>query len=226
MRKGVSMIELVISIVIMGIVVASLPTVILQTQNNLSYAMQQEVITATKAKIGYILAYDWDANSYDSSSGYLRPLSTDGIASANDAFNSIGSTPPRRVGHILGNRRQRLSSSTPTPPASFTSTSNISSGYPDIDDFDSKNESVTIDSTEYDRIFGINQKSSVDYVSDSPVSGSYNDSTVNFGFRTSIASNITNIKMLQVQTTGTDINITLRAYASNIGESRPLEQAW
>ena len=58
-----SMLELVVAIVVMGIVVMSLPLILTQVQNNNAFAMQQEAILAAKAKIGDVLTYEWDANS-------------------------------------------------------------------------------------------------------------------------------------------------------------------
>jgi hypothetical protein len=229
------MIELVIAIVVMGIVVASLPTIMLQTQSNLNYAMQQEVITATKAKIGYTLAYDWDVNSYDEPSGYIRALATNSAAAAHaadPAFNNVGTAgSPRRVGHVAGERRQRLSTDTPTDDTNFNiktaPNSNFNNGYPDIDDFHGDSVPVTITATDYDRVFTINQATQVVYVDDSTSGGTnYNNPTISFTFNRADAGGITNIKMVQVSSTGTDINITLSAFASNIGESRPLERAW
>jgi len=230
MRSGASMIELVVAIVVMGIVVTSLPIIVLQTQSNLNYAMQQEVITATKTKVGYILAYDWDVNSYDSSSGYTRALNTEGIATANDAFDNIGTVPPRRVGHIEGDRRQRLSANKPTENTNFgnknTPHSSLSTGYPDIDDFDGDSTITTIRSADYDKVFKISQTATVEYISDSLTSGKYNDTTITFSFNTVTAEGITNIKMIKVSSIGENINIVLHAYASNLGETRPLVRSW
>ena len=230
MRNGISMIELVIAIVVMGIVVVSLPTIMFQTQNNLNYAMQQEAITATKAKAGYILAYDWDVNSYDDSSGYTRALNTDGIATASDSFDSVGTAPQRRVGHIEGDRRQRLSTDTPTQNINFGNKvlphSNFNNGYPDIDDFDNDSITTTIEATDYDRVFEINQTTTIEYIADNLTSGSYNDQAITFNFSAIAAGGITNIKMIEVSSMGENINILLRAYATNLGETRPLVRPW
>lgn len=238
MRSAFSMIELVISIVVMGIVVASLPIILLQTQNNLAYALQQEAVMASKAKIGYIMAYDWDVSSYEDTSGYTRVLNTDGTA-ADNGFNVVPlSVPPRRVGHVQTDRRQRLRNdlATPTLAGNFgTQTaphSNMATGFPDIDDFHGHVETTTIVADDYDVVLRTTLTPTIRYVSDSPNAGSnYNQTTLPFTFATAAAAGITNIKMIEIRTTdtatgGNTIDLTLRAYASNIGESRILERTW
>jgi hypothetical protein len=69
----------------------------------------------------------------------------------------------------------------------------------------------------------------INYVSDTPTNN-YNQTPLNFTFTTA-QTGITNIKMIEIHTTntgagGTNIDLTLRAYASNIGESRILERTW
>ena len=76
MRPAFSMIELIISIVVMGIVVSSLPLILSQTEQSNTYAMQQEAILATKAKIGEILTYDWDDRDYNATDGRSYVLDT------------------------------------------------------------------------------------------------------------------------------------------------------
>ncbi|MBE0496893.1 MAG: hypothetical protein IBX45_10805 [Campylobacterales bacterium] len=232
MRSAFSMIELVISIVVMGIVVATLPMILLQTQNNLAYALQQEAIMATKAKMGYILAYDWDVNSYEVTSGFTRALNTDGTA-ADNAFNQVAlSVPPRRIGHVQANGRQRLRDATPTPKGTFLADSNRATGYPDIDDFDGVGENIAVTATDYDVVLRTTLTPTINYVSDSLVGGvNYNGKILPFTFATAAAAGITNIKMIEIRTTdtatgGNTIDLTLRAYASNIGESRTLERTW
>ena len=48
MRKAASMIELIIAIVVMGIAVMTLPILLLKTQNNNAYTLQQEIILAAR----------------------------------------------------------------------------------------------------------------------------------------------------------------------------------
>ena len=224
MRKAASMLELVIAIVVMGIAVMSLPLILTQSQNANAIALQQEVILATKTKLGYILSYEWDANSYDLNASVSRVLDTTNSASADSDFNT---TTTRRKGHVQADNRRRLgddNTKTPTLKADFNS------GNPtvplDIDDFDVRDENTTIASDTMDYIFNLELNSTVSYIDDN---ASYTNQDINFIFDASSApANPTNIKMITVRTvdTSNNVNIVLRAFASNIGESGITKKAW
>ena len=210
MRKAASMLELVIAIVVMGIALSALPLILTQSQNSNALALQQEAIMATKAKISYILAYEWDANSYDENAGVSRVLDTTSLATAHDAFNTTSS---RRIGHVEADKRRRLKDT--------NSTARTPSGIPNdsIDYFNGKDENISI-SNQDDYIFSILLNPAVSYISDGNNSLDYNSSIIGFNFSTTpITTNPTNIKMITVTTTVNDRNITMRAYASNIGEN-------
>lgn len=226
MRKAASMLEMVIAIVVMGIAVSALPLILTQTQNSNALALQQEVILATKTKLGYLLAYEWDANSYDTNASRSRVLDTNASTSANNAFHLVSNN--RRVGHVNADNRRRLSDtlSVPTLEGSAAWSNNT---LQDIDDFHDKNETTTVVSADMDYIFNLNLHSTVKYISDTPSSGSYNSQDMNFTFNaTSSPVSQTNIKMITVQTSDTsgNVNIVLRAFASNIGESGINKKAW
>ena len=215
MRKAASMLELVIAIVVMGISISALPLILTQSQNSNALALQQEAIMATKAKISYILAYEWDANSYDANASVSRVLDTTSSPSAHNAFDT---TSTRRIGHVEADKRRRLKDTNNT---TRTVTLISNDGLIDIDDFDYvPDENISI-SNQDDYIFSILLNPSVSYISDGNSTLNYNTSNIEFNFSTTpITSNPTNIKMITVHTTGGNgINITLRAYASNIGES-------
>lgn len=219
MRKAASMLELVIAIVVMGIAVSALPLILTQSQNSNALALQQEAIMATKAKISYILAYEWDANSYDASAGVSRVLNTTSSASAHDAFDT---TSTRRIGHVGADKRRKLKDTNSTTRMA-TLISN--DGLIDIDDFDYvPDENISI-SNQDDYIFSILLNPAISYISDGNNSLDYNSSIIGFNFSTTpITSDPTNIKMITVTTTVNDRNITMRAYASNIGESSILSK--
>lgn len=225
MRKAFSMLELVVSIVVMGIAVSALPMILTQSQNNNALALQQEVILASKTKLGYILAYEWDANSYDTNASVSRVLDTNASSSANSAFYT---STIRRIGHVNEDKRRRLKDAMVAPTVDGSANWG-NSGLTDIDDFDGRDESTTVVSTDMDYIFNLTIHPTVKYISDTPISGSYNDASVNFTFNAaSNPSNPTNIKMITIQTTDTsnNINIVLRAFASNIGESGIAKRVW
>lgn len=223
MRRATSMIELVIAIVVMGIAVMSLPLILTQSQNSNAMALQQEVILATKTKIGYLLSYEWDANSYDTITGVSRVLNTTASANADSDFNTTGI---RRLGHVIGDNRRRLRDDLAAP------TTDGSAGWSnaalqDIDDFDGKDENTTIASDTMDYIFNLQLRPTVNYVSDT--ANYINQQDINFTFNANTTfTNPTNIKMITVQSrdASNNVNIILRAFASNIGESGITKKAW
>ena len=222
MRKAASMLELVIAIVVMGIAVMTLPLILTQSQNSNALALQQEVILATKTKLGYILAYEWDANSYDANASVSRVLNTTNSASADSDFNA---TTTRRIGHVSADNRRRLrddmASPTPSGSASWGNAALL-----DMDDFHNKVEHTTVVAADMDYVFNLELNSSVTYINDSAL---YTNQDINFTFdASSTPANPTNIKMITVRTkdTSNNVNIVLRAFASNIGESGITKKVW
>ncbi len=223
MRRGASMIELVIAIVVMGIAVMSLPLILTQSQNSNAMALQQEAILATKTKLGYLLSYEWDANSYDPTASVSRVLNTTASSSANDDFDT---TTSRRNGHVIADNRRKLrdNNASPTPDDGNAAWGNAL--LEDIDDFDGKDENTTIASDTMDYIFNLQLRPTVNYVSDSATYANQ-DMTFTFDANTTF-TNPTNIKMITIQSrdTSNNINIVLRAFASNVGESSIAKKAW
>ncbi|WP_041959802.1 hypothetical protein [Sulfurospirillum arsenophilum] len=214
MRSAMSMIELVFAIVIMGIAVMSLPLILTQVQNNNAFAMQQESILAAKAKIGDILTYEWDENSYDATASHSFVLDT---ANGDGELNATAGTP-RRVGHIDTDNRRKF-----FPVATQASAIGADGGdLDDVDDFDGTSNLLTVtageDAGTLDYIFDLNLTTTVNYVADN---ANYAASPLN-GFALNFANapaTPTNIKVISVTVSGGDQNITLRAFTCNIGES-------
>jgi hypothetical protein len=223
-RSAMSMIELVFAIVIMGIVVMSLPLVLLQTQRGNALALEQEVILATKTRLAFIFSHEWDVNSYDSTAGVSRVLDTTASANADNAFDT---TTTRRAGHIEADERRRLRDDklTPTLKSGIDWNATIPT---DIDDFDGKTSNVNVIAADMDYIYSISLTSKIEYISDALENGSFyaSSSGITFTFNpTNTQANPTNIKMISVTSSGSDANVTLRAFASNIGESGILKRS-
>lgn len=213
MRHAMSMIELVFAIVIMGIAVMSLPLILTQVQNNNAFAMQQEAILAAKAKIGDILTYEWDDNSYDATAQRSYVLDT---LNGNNALIRDNNTT-LRVGHVNAENRRKFST---INPLSATDT-NTTSGN-DIDRFNGQpptTVTATLENTGkgLDYVFTLTLTPTITYAADD---ANYTTSTLGvFALNPNNTNTITNIKTISVQVTGGDQNITLRAFACNIGES-------
>jgi prepilin-type N-terminal cleavage/methylation domain-containing protein len=232
MRKAVSLIELIIAIVVMGIAVMSLPLILTQTQSNNALALQQEAILSTKAKIGFISSYPWDQNSWDGTGGIFRVLDTSASPSADNAF---ATADIRRFGHIQTDKRRRLwdvGHANRAPNNEVTAAPNED----DIDDFNNHADDINItDPTQMDYIFELTMTPEIVYLRDSLNAGSnyLNTRTIQFDFNAinteTNTSRPTNIKMITVRTVsqvGNDVNVSLRSFASNIGQSKISKRDW
>jgi len=214
MRSAMSLIELVFTIVIMGIAVMSLPLILTQVQRNDAFAMQQEAILAAKAKIGNILTYEWDHNSYDSTASRSFVLTT---VSPDTELNCNGTTF-RRLGHVNADSRRKCSA-TGASASAIGADAGDGGNFTDIDDFDA--DAINISASAegagtLDYIFDLNLSTSITYAADS---ATYNVSPVVFTLNPDNNVTVTNIKTISVTVSGGDQNITLRAFTCNIGES-------
>jgi len=220
-----SMIELVFAIVIIGIAVMSLPLILTQVQNSNSFALRQEVILSIKTKLSYILAYQWDQNTYDATADIERVLT---IPASADTATDFNTSTTRRKGHVLADGRRRLwdDLNTSTPKANFGT-----AGLPsDIDDFNGKDENKTITALD-DFIFDLNLSTSVNYIKDTLQAGNYatsNAITFTFNPENNTTNNSTNIKMIKVSATANGIEnpISMYAFSSNIGQSKVAKKRW
>ncbi|MCR1810409.1 type II secretion system protein [Sulfurospirillum sp. hDNRA2] len=214
MRSAMSLIELVFTIVIMGIAVMSLPLILTQVQRNDAFAMQQEAILAAKAKIGNILTYEWDHNSYDSTASRSFVLAT----SSPDTELNCNGTTFRRLGHVNADSRRKCSA-TGASASAIGADAGDGGNFTDIDDFDA--DAINISASAegagtLDYIFDLNLSTSITYAADS---ATYNVSPVVFTLNPDNNVTVTNIKTISVTVSGGDQNITLRAFTCNIGES-------
>jgi len=227
MKKAMAMIELVFAIVIMGIAVMSLPLILTQVQNSNSFALRQEVILSIKTKLSYILAYQWDQNTYDATADIERVLNVLNIPASADTATDFNTSTIRRKGHVLADGRRRLwdDLNASTPKANFGTV-----GMPlDIDDFDGKNENKTITALD-DFIYNLTLRTTVNYMIDTlPVGNSYVNNGITFIFDPdNNTTNRTNIKMIQVTATATGLDnpISMFAFSSNIGQSKVAKKRW
>jgi prepilin-type N-terminal cleavage/methylation domain-containing protein len=219
--RAFTLIETIITIVIVGIVALSFPLILFQTSNNLLVATQQEAILAGKTYIGTIASYQWDGNM---SAGDIIILDTNGTAADGEFDRVLGANI--RVGNVDGFGRRRLAANITYPTAKGSAEwGNTTATVDDIDDFDGRAQSLSVAASDMDYIFDLNLTSAISYVSDS---ADYTTDAVDFEFNTGSIAGRTNIKMIQVDvkdaTGDTDVNITLRAYSANIGEFDLLER--
>ena len=222
MRKAASMIELIIAIVVMGIAVMTLPILLLKTQNNNAYTLQQEIILAARTKMGDTLTYRWDEHSLINDKIFVLKADGDNELNATAISENI-----RRIGHTKGNKRRRFS----TDLNSSTPVANLGPDSGDLDDIDDFNSitpvqlQISSQSTSLDYHFtDFNLTTSVVYVNDN---ANYNNQDMSFTFNTNASTHTTNIKMLTLKVVGSNNTpFTVRSYSCNIGESEILRKAY
>lgn len=232
MRRAVSMLELVIAIVVMGIVAASVPMVLSQTNDNMAYTVKQEAIMAAKTRMGDIMTYDWDDRSYDTNNSMSFILATN---SPNARLNDRNGTVS--IGGVIGSGRRRVS----PIGASATALANLgldageaNATRDDIDDFNGANVAVAnselldqdADNLDYMLDNDMSIETTVTYANDN---ANYNQQTITFTFNPAAAGNSRNLKVISETITGLSdsqgnaSNIVLRSFVANVGQNKPLE---
>jgi len=219
-KRAFSLIEVVFAIIIISISLMSVPMLLKQSSKSDEFAIIQESILAASTKMGNIISYPWDDNSYDTTNKVLRVLdvSSSGDSELNRDPTSLNQN--YRIGHIVADKRRRFFDFIdpgPTYPNSGTAIMN------NISAFDGK--SVTIGAGgAYDyKDAGITMSSKVFFVSDAT---DYSLQDITFNVNNTSLANSTNIKMIELNTTSPVLgrNFILRTFMCNIGQSTLLER--
>ena len=238
MKKAFTLIEVIISIVIIAIAISAIPSVMKQTQKSSDLAIAQESILATTTKLYSIYSYRWDEKSGDTVEDPTVVRIANVSDSADPELSDTGDGS--RVGHVIADGRNKFFTVSGDHNASLVA--NFGAGvdlnedgitpeidFDDIDDFHGTSFNLTtgaldtggIGNVDYKR--GLEMNATVGYVSDNV---DYSTSNLALTFATAPLADViqtTNIKMIEVRATAKvlDENITflLRGYATNIGES-------
>lgn len=243
MKKAMSLIELVLTIVILGIVATGIPTILFQSYASTNESIRQEAILGAQEMFGKVVRAPWDQNSYDPvPNNPLRVLRTDGITTADNAFDPRGTTSPEntlRLGHVpsVNGERRKFLDPLLIPTLADRQPSSVLgkeageglNDFNDVDDYNGISEthssSRLIDDVG-ERLLPLDILTRVEYVSDR---ADYSDDNIsNFNFTTN-PTGITNIKLITISATvqgETDPSVVLRTYVSNIGSSATKRKAW
>ncbi len=245
-RKGFTFIELVVSIVVIGIAFMSIPLLLSSSSKSDEFSVMQESVLMAKTKVQNITTYRWDENSLDPVTGKVYILDTHNSDSELQRFDSsVCSSYPFPMnmmcmvfwsgfsasfpnggleGQIAGDGRRRMFNSPTYPNISEVNHTNPN----DVDDFNGESITSLIDqeSTNLDYLkkdnFDLNV--SVGYVSDN---ADYSSQNINFNFSDSFKfSGDSNIKMIEVRISGVISPFVLRYYSCNIGESDILKRTF
>ena len=227
-RKAIAMIELIFSIVIMGIVLMSAPMLISTSTKSAYVGLQQESIATAASQIGMILTRHWDEGN--TGTGTAPVLTTNGHLE----LNTNGTTGRRAGTPLLSSERGFFLSSGGTLAASDVANFTTENDLDDIDDFHGQVSTLTVyNSEEAETTTGnyidkdISIQTTVSYISDTPTSGSYLGTsatvTLDDPFNNA-AVGTSSIKLINVSLTSTNTavelnskNIILNAFSCNIG---------
>jgi prepilin-type N-terminal cleavage/methylation domain-containing protein len=234
-NKAFSLIELIVTIVIIGIVSLSFPLILSQTSNNVAFAMQQEAILAAKTYMGTILSYPWDNNSVITEDGYSRGVVLNVSNSTGNnllAASFVEGSSAFRAGHISGDLRRKMKLDASGNIIAPCNNLSLCVDKFSIDSFNNVAQILdVIDGTKnIDSILRLTLTPTIRYVNDAPNSGySYDSNNISFTFNGTAVDGPTNIKRISVEAVNTTagdpkIKIVLRAYSSNIGEFQPAKK--
>lgn len=219
MRRGVSMIELIFAIVVMGISIMTIPAMLTQSSSAILVSTQQEAILAGSTKMGNILSHSWDINQTDGvrNGGYAKVIrATDG-----DSELDINATTFRRVGHFQGDKRRRAYQDFLATDASINNTGNTHLG-----SFAGTDYQLVDANGSGDYIREYETNTTVFFIDDS---AAYSDVNLSFNFSDSDVgdTNPTNIKFVNMIVTSpddSDVKVRLFSFSSNIGQTQLLKR--
>ncbi len=214
------MIELIVSIVVIGIAFMSIPLIMTETTKNVETSFRQEAVMAGLTQIVNIMSYRWDEQETNESinGSYAKILDTNFTAALECIDYADGR---RRVGNFKGKARRKCYNTQrwATSPAALGSDSG------DLDDIDDLTSAGSVlissennNSEDYKRSYS--SAITVSYISDNLDPSSYTSTTINGTIGTVPITNMpTSIKMITSTVTSQDGDtIRLVAFSANIGE--------
>ena len=221
LRKAMSMIELVISIVVMGISIMALPLILTMTQsNNLNAFAIGNLLSHSVTTLHNINTYPWDEQLLNK-----VPAPVLRVDNGSAVFEPLSSSVNRRIGHqesLFIPRRQFDNNLTASAIGLEGTILN------DIDDFHGNNYKYTSHLHDENKDYALDMNSSINVVYFLDTTN-FNASSLSFNFdyldNSKISNLSTNIKLIINETTIDGVTsegsiqerITLRLFRSNIG---------
>jgi competence protein ComGC len=215
-----TMIELIFAIVIIGLVMITIPTILVSNARHVETNLLQEAILIAATKMGQNMSYPWDENSRDSTVGVLAK--TEVLRVTNGAAQLDRDNSDFRVGHFSDVALHRRM----TPLSNERNASGalgFEGGF--IDDIDDIQgiafPALTPSGGGYKDTYTITGFAT--YVDDGQNVGlDYNDQNLSFDFSTAAVPASTNIKMIEIRVdaneTTANPDMLFRSFSSNIGE--------
>ncbi|WP_456383640.1 type II secretion system protein [Hydrogenimonas sp.] len=236
-RAAFSFIELLVSIVVIGIVFLSVPLILMETERSTAFSTQQEGIMAGVTTLVNVLGYRWDDTDTNQTlnGGFAKVCDvTNGAVDLNRTKDIYDNFTNRRKGHFKGEYRRKFFDYTylndpsvntfATPPASLGLEANDGGLADDIDDFNVRSTSLTGgEAQDYKLDYDINI--SVYYIADDfNYTGTPTPST--WLVPDSDSGQMTHLKMVKTTITSQEGIINLHAFSANIGEYKILHRTF
>jgi len=153
LKRGIAMIELIFSLVIMGIVLLSAPMLIQQSIRSGNVALQQEAIAAAASQTSVILSMHWDENNNSNQAG-VSPLFFVDKNNSEEFYFEHNSTlaidiPPKGLAGVTGrNSHNSAGDSLPATPLTAwgadDANETLLTQFDDVDDYDNTDLNLTV----------------------------------------------------------------------------------
>jgi len=204
--KAFTLLELIISIVVLGIVATAFP-LILQTLTQTSQSVnKEEVVFNELSLMKMVLPYYFDENSTKDDNYYKDLNITNGDSELLINYSSQNTGDAREGKAQFNNNDYRSGSSDRASNIGVDAgeVEGNSSTYDDIDDFNNYSEVV----------HGVNLTINIAYIDDS---ANYSDENISFTYNNTPVNHHTNIKLIKITS---DNNISIYYPTCNIGASK------
>ena len=217
MRRGFTLIELIITIVVMAGIFMVIPRILIATGKSDRFAIQQDALMQAVSLTQMASRMAWDENNTE----YIDILQTDSAAFACDT-----SVRFRPGSYLSANGRMCTHSITATLPLGAESGESDYTLYDDIDDFAGSEINITYKGSPKYRL-----TNSVEYLNDAIVSEDGTDITIDLSVAgvsaTSTAIKRFSSKVRYVGKRGRERNISsFYYYSTNIGQITLAQRNW
>jgi prepilin-type N-terminal cleavage/methylation domain-containing protein len=193
MRRGLTLIELIFSMAIIGIVFTVIPKLIMSMNQNAETTIKEEAMFNAMTLMGTIINLPWDENN--TVNNQILNVTDGNSAYECNTTSAYGGALGYRIGGFIGGRDCRALNGTYDFNATLRPNFKNDTAYNDIDDYNDNNTSAEINCTATGTPIGLfNIVTAVTYVPDPIPTGNITLSTT-----TLPDNNRTNTKYVKVQ---------------------------
>jgi len=211
--KAFTLLEILISIIILGIIAVMFPIVFETTTDSNKLVLKEEIFFEEFSILSLITQRYFDENNTKGNNFYKSLNAINGDSELLNNYSSTYAGKNSRIGKVsFNNNELRSGDNNTTSLISSLNNRDIGenndpSTWDDIDDFNG-----------YEKVFlGHKIKVNVKYIDDN---SNYSNQSITFNFDYNSDKNHTNIKLITIYSKVGDINISLCYPTSNIGASK------